>query len=224
MNHPNIRLLERAAQQLIPLLDKLVFVGGSITGLLITDPAAAPVRSTKDVDTIVEISTRAAYYKLAEELRELGFKEDVSPDAPTCRWLHSETILDVMPTDANVLGFSNRWYETALQETDLISLESTQIKIVKAPVFLATKLEAFHDRGQDDLFSHDLEDVLVVIDGRTELKQEILNAPAEIRAYLQAEFSNLLSNQRFLELLPGLIGDSSRESLVLERLKQFVAG
>jgi hypothetical protein len=100
MNHPNIRLLERAAQQLMPLLDKLVFVGGSITGLLITDPAAAPVRSTKDVDTIVEITTRAAYYKLAEELRELGFKEDVSPDAPTCRWLHTETILDVMPTDA----------------------------------------------------------------------------------------------------------------------------
>jgi hypothetical protein len=90
-------------------------------------------------------------------------------------------------------------------------------------VFLATKLEAFHSRGQDDLFSHDLEDVLVVVDGRTELRQEILNAPAEIRAYLQAEFSSLLSNQRFLELLPGLIGDASRESLVLERLKQFVA-
>jgi hypothetical protein len=218
MNHPNIRLLERAAQQLIPLLDKLVFVGGSITGLLITDPAAAPVRSTKDVDTIVEITTRAAYYKLAEELRELGFREDVSPDAPTCRWLHTETILDVMPTDAKVLGFSNRWYELALQETEFITLGGTQIKIVKAPVFLATKLEAFHSRGQEDL-----EDVLVVVDGRTELRQEILNAPAEIRAYLQAEFSSLLSNQRFLELLPGLIGDASRESLVLERLKQFVA-
>jgi hypothetical protein len=44
MPNPNLELLELAAERLRQLLPEIVFVGGCTTGLLIDDPAAAPVR------------------------------------------------------------------------------------------------------------------------------------------------------------------------------------
>jgi hypothetical protein len=46
MPDPNLRLLEEAATKLAPFLREIVFVGGVSLGLLITDKAAAPIRST----------------------------------------------------------------------------------------------------------------------------------------------------------------------------------
>jgi hypothetical protein len=57
MPHPNLELLKFAADLLRPLLPEIVFVGGCATGLLITDPGAAPVRATYDVDVIAEIAS-----------------------------------------------------------------------------------------------------------------------------------------------------------------------
>ena len=51
---PNLAMLERIAEALGPLRHRMVFLGGCATGLLITDPAAAPIRATRDVDVIVE--------------------------------------------------------------------------------------------------------------------------------------------------------------------------
>jgi hypothetical protein len=50
MPDPNLRLLEEAATKLAAFLHEIVFVGGVTLGLLITDKAAAPIRSTDDVD------------------------------------------------------------------------------------------------------------------------------------------------------------------------------
>mgnify|MGYP001576473414 CR=1 FL=1 len=68
----NIELINTVANRLGPLLDKVVFLGGAATGLLITDTAAPDVRPTLDVDVIVEISSRMEYYRLEESLRTLG--------------------------------------------------------------------------------------------------------------------------------------------------------
>jgi hypothetical protein len=74
MPNPNPELLELAAERLRRLLPKIVFVGGCATGLLIDDPAAAPVRGTYDVDVIAEIGSYAEYTVFSERLRALGFK------------------------------------------------------------------------------------------------------------------------------------------------------
>ena len=52
LSNPNITLLERAVEQLGPLVDEMVFVGGCATGLLLTDTAAPPIRATQDVDVL----------------------------------------------------------------------------------------------------------------------------------------------------------------------------
>ena len=73
-------------------------------------------------------------------------------------WVHRRTILDVMPLDEKILGLSNRWYKTAMKSSVRQKLStSLEIRVVTAPLFIATKLEAFKGRGRGDFFgSHDL--------------------------------------------------------------------
>jgi hypothetical protein len=94
MPDSNVEQLITAAQLLRPLLGELVFVGGSVTGLLITDEAAGDPRPTVDVDAIAEITSYAQYAAFGDRLRALGFAEDSSEGAPLCRWVHHGTILD----------------------------------------------------------------------------------------------------------------------------------
>ncbi len=95
MDFPNLDLLESAADKLRPLLPEIVFVGGCATGLLISDPGAAPVRRTYDVDVISEIVSYADYAVFSERLRTLGFTEDSREGAPLCRWQHGELVIPV---------------------------------------------------------------------------------------------------------------------------------
>src|SRR5215472_1762226 len=115
MPHHNLELLAETARLLEPILGQLAFVGGATTTLLITDPAASAVRTSYDVDAIAAIASYPAYMEFSARLRELGFTEDTSQDAPLCRWRHDKIIFDLMPVDSSVLGFSNRWYEPAFR-------------------------------------------------------------------------------------------------------------
>jgi hypothetical protein len=190
-----------------PLLDEVVFVGGCTTALLITDPGAEAIRPTYDVDVIVEITSHADYAVFSDRLRALGFQEDSSEGAPLCRWQWEQTKLDVMPLDEKVLGFSNNWYRETMTKAELVRLDAgTVIRSITAPYFLATKLEAFQSRGKGDVFaSHDLEDVIAVIDGRPAITGEVQAAGAGVRAFISRNIAELLADRRFLDALPGYL-------------------
>src|SRR3984885_1189015 len=108
MSKHNLELLVEAARLLQPLLGNWS-LSDEARQPFITDKAAAEVRLTYDVDAIAEISSCAAYADFSERLRRCGFAEDASEGAPICRWRLKKTILDVMPLDEKILGFSNRW-------------------------------------------------------------------------------------------------------------------
>ncbi len=201
-NNPNFEQLLAAARKLAPLLDQIAFVGGCVTGLLVTDPGAAPIRATLDIDAIVEIGSYAEFTLLENRLRDLGFRE--SRDM-VCRWTHEDMILDLMPTDSSILGFTNRWYRPALQNAQQIRIEQYEIRAITAPYFLATKLEAFRGRGKNDYrMSRDLEDVITVVDGRAEITKEVSDAQPELRQYLSNQFLDLLASRDFLESCPDI--------------------
>jgi hypothetical protein len=217
MNDANLEQLVTAARLLGPLLRELVFVGGCVTGLLITDDAAGDPRTTFDVDAIAEITSYAEYAKFAGRLRELGFREDSSEGAPLCRWLQKGTVLDVMPLDEKILGFSNRWYEVAMKSAVLRRISAElEILVVTAPLFIATKLEAFKGRGRGDFFaSHDLEDLVAVVDGRETLVAEVRAESDELRQYLGSELKMLLASSGFVDALPGyLLPDAASQSRI----------
>ncbi|HXB67569.1 MAG TPA: hypothetical protein VNY05_04965 [Candidatus Acidoferrales bacterium] len=226
--NPNFAITEAVALRLGPLLRELVFVGGCATGLLITDPASAPVRVTRDVDVIAELASYAEYARLSTRLRTLGFREDDAPGAPLCRWVIDDMRLDVMPTSGAVLGFTNRWYAHAIREaTEFRLAPHLVIRLVTSPCFLATKLEAFWTRGRGDYTSHDFEDIVVVIDGRAELPGEIEASAPEVRRYLTAQFSKLFQDEGFRASLPGqFLPDDvsqSRIATVLARIRSIAA-
>ena len=103
MHDSNLEQLIAGARLLRPLLEELVFVGGCMTGLLITDDAASDPRATFDVDAIAEITSYAEYATFSDRLRALGFAEDAREDAPLCRWIQGPTTLDVMPLNEKIL-------------------------------------------------------------------------------------------------------------------------
>lgn len=222
--NPNLEILEAAVAQLGPLADQMVFLGGCATALLLTDAAAPPIRATRDVDVITEVASIGEYYRLADRLREQGFREDQSPDAPVCRWVAGAIVLDVMPTRADVLGFGNDWYQPALDTATEAALPSgRRIYMVTAPYFLATKLAAFDGRGAGDyVMSHDMEDVVAVLDGRPEVVDEIKESEESLRRHLEARFAALLRDPEFVAALPGhLPGDAAsqlRLPLILRRI------
>ena len=165
---PNVELFTRMVEALGDLRERFVFVGGCATALLITDSAAPQVRATHDVDAIVAIVSLLEYQRLGKALRGRGFVQTLETGEPPYRWGYAGMQLDVMPVSEMVLGFSNRWYESAMREAVAVQLEKgLEIRLVSPAHFVATKLEAFEDRGRGDyLESHDLEDVLSVVDGR----------------------------------------------------------
>ena len=224
MHDPNLHLLEAAARLLEPLLDEVVFVGGCVTGLLITDPATAGTRPTTDVDVIAEICSYAEYAALSDRLRELGLVQDAREGAPTCRWRNANSTIDVMPIDEGVLGFANRWHLPAMDAAERVDLAGLTLRCIAPVYFVATKLEAFHDRGNGDYYaSHDLEDAITVVDGRDELVAEVLNAPRDVRAYVRDEFARLLRTKDFVDAMPGFLPPDEESQARLRVLRQRLA-
>ena len=189
----------RVARKLGHLRERGVFLGGSVTALLITDPAAPDTRPTKDVDIVVRTESFAGAIHLDEELRRLGFSHDRTPGAPTCRWIADECLVDVVPVGAGVNAYTDRWSPIAIEHAHRLELEEgLWIRHVSAPYFVAIKLEAFTDRGEGNYQdSQDIEDVTQLLDGRPELAAELENSEPDLRSYVAAEFRALLANGDF---------------------------
>ncbi len=227
MTNPNLEMLRIAIENLGELADEMVFVGGCTTGLLITDDGAAEVRATDDVDSIIEVTSYGQYNAFSEKLKKIDFREDTREGSPTCRWVKGETVLDVMPLDEKVLGFTNIWYQPAIETAEEQEiLPGMTIKVISAPYFCATKLQAFDGRGTGDyLASHDLEDIITVIDGRVEIIDEISQAREDVREYIAGKIVGLLENKQFLDALPGyLLPDAAsqgRMKILMDRLTRI---
>jgi hypothetical protein len=169
------------------------------------------------VDVVVEASTGRAYRRIEAELGALGLAHDTREGAPICRWVTPEGhVLDVMPTDPAALGFANRWYPAALADPRSVMIEEgLAIKIPEAPVYLATKWEAFHHRsGGDLLSSHDLEDLISVVAGRPAIIGEVQAAQPELREYLAVRAQDFLRE----ELAPYAVQGALPDAIVIPDL------
>lgn len=224
-NDPNLPYLRHIAEALGDLREQVVFVGGAVAGLLVTDPLADSVRATRDVDAVVN-ANRAMFHRIEAAVAQRGFARDVQSDV-ICRWIHKDSgvLFDLMPVQPEVLGFSNRWYPYAVETAESVELTpGLNIRLVSAVGFIATKLEAFAGRGAGDfLTSHDIEDVLNIVDGREELIGEMVSAPPDLRQSVASAFHKLLSNPDFANVLPGLIAEPERADLIMQRLRAMSA-
>ncbi len=110
-----------------------------------------------------------------------------------------------------------------------MTVESVTLRVAAPAYFLATKMEAFRGRGNGDyLTSHDMEDLVAVLDGRSNILDEILAADAAVRGYLAAAFAALLVDDDFLDALPGYLppdpASQRRVPLLMGRMRAIVTG
>lgn len=224
----NHRMLEFVATKLEDIRNDVVFLGGCTTGLFITDPEFPDVRYTLDVDCIVDVISLNQYHKLEKKLTRQGFKKSMSEDV-ICRWFYDDVTLDVMPTDENILGFGNRWYKKAIASSIIHHLtDNIDIKIVTAPYFLATKLEAFKTRGKSDYYaSHDFEDIVSILDGRLEIITEIHEADTELKIHLINSFKDIDNSLAFRGAIPGHFVQygnyaDDRIAMVEQKIKEII--
>lgn len=231
MNIENLNMLELAVEHLGALLNEVVFVGGATVELWITEEAAPEFRPTDDVDVIVEITTTRAYHRFEERVREVGFEND-QESGVICRFKHPESglLLDVMPTEASILGFENRWQGEAFSHAVDVELPSGQLlRAIPPPYLLATKLEAFKTRGNGDFYgSRDFGDVVALIDGREELSHELDEAPQPLRDYVAGQLNELSKHPVFENGLEGALPSSpetqDRVELVIQpRIAKIIA-
>ena len=72
----------------------------------------------------------------------------------------------------------------------------------------------------DTLSSHDIEDLLTLIDGRESLINEVKAAPEELRGYLAEEFRQLLQDPNFEYAVNSQAGgNAEREQILFERIE-----
>ncbi len=216
----NIDMLQTVADGLGELKDEMVFVGGAVAELYAKYPEASDIRPTEDIDCVIELSSRMAHAKLEEDLRTKDFAHDTSEGAPVCRWIYRGIKVDVMPTDSDVLGFSNKWYPEGIKhKIEKVLPDGNKIFVFPPEYYLAAKFEAHKDRGGTDMRqSHDFEDIIYLFDNCPELPDNISNANTPVKTYLKEICRRLLQNTVLTEgiesALPYGSGVKSTENIL----------
>lgn len=225
MPEVNVATLGVVAHKLDALGLHYAFVGGAITALLLDNLTLSPVRPTDDVDIIVEILASQRYSDLEEKLRDAGLSHDTREGAPLCRWTWQGLTIDIMPIDGSFLGINTAWFPEALASATLRVYEGIELRIVSPVAFIATKLAAFVDRGSGDYYSsHDLEDLITVIDGRRAIVTEVRESPVALRDYVTTSIQEFYNDFYFREALPGHLPPDSASQARLPGLRQKIAG
>lgn len=224
-HHTNVVRIKAVANALADLKEKVVFVGGATISLY-PDRPVFEVRPTDDVDVIIEILNYNNRAKLEEKLRKIGFSHDLESGI-VCRYKIQGIIVDIMPTDDPSIGFTNIWYPEGFKKAVDYEIDSGDIiKILSAPYFVATKLEAHKSRGENDgRFSQDFEDIIYVFENRETIWEEMNSSNETVKKYLQSEFQILLENPNLFEWIDAHVerGSPPASYVILDKLKQFVS-
>lgn len=224
-HHINITRIKAVAQLLKALQREVVFVGGATVSLY-ADAAAGEARPTDDVDVVIELASYNSYAALDEQLRKAGFVNDVESGV-ICRYRIQGIMVDIMPTEPEVIGFSNKWYPDGFKQAIKRQLDDVEIKIFSLPYFIASKLEAFTSRGKSDYrFSSDFEDIVFVLENNSVAGDLLLNAPGPVLDYLRQEFTAMLKDSNLEEGLHAHLEPvtASQQVIKIADLLRKVAG
>ena len=145
----HLELIATIAAGLTTLIDEVTFLGGATIGLYISDPLAPNPRPTDDVDCIIEVVGRVEYWKLEDQVRARGFLNSTTPGDPICRWMFSGVKVDVMPTDKQILGFSNRWYPNVVATRQRVPVKNLYIFVPEPPLQCLPRCCEMSNRATD---------------------------------------------------------------------------
>lgn len=221
----NLQVVAEVARALKELREDVVFVGGAIVSVYIDDPAADEVRPTADIDLTIDALGLSDWVNIQERLAELGFHPDPFGSS-ICSYKYKDIPVDFMPMTSGHLGPANRWYSACLNSVEEMNVHGIGVKIFSAPAFIATKLEAFFDRGQDWRTSHDVEDVIYLIDNRSTIVEEVHQSDPQVKMFIQTSFRELKNRGLLSETLqahihPLMLAD--RLPMVEDKIEKIIS-
>ncbi|WP_394970367.1 nucleotidyl transferase AbiEii/AbiGii toxin family protein [uncultured Croceitalea sp.] len=218
---------KKVAKALGDLNDEVVYVGGAMVSLYIDDTAAEDIRPTKDLDLTFQVATFAELEELREQLIEKGFTQNAE-DTVNCRFRYEDLKVDVMSTQSVGWAPSNLWFAKGFKKAITKTLDEVTIKVLPLPYFLATKMEAFFDRGIKDIYaSHDLEDITYLLNYTTDIDEQITAAEKEVRQFLIEKLKSFKKDSSILTAIRGSLYYSQadeRMEIIQQRIQNITEG
>ena len=219
-----IKAIETIAMALGDLNDQVVYVGGAVVGLYIDDPGAPEMRPTKDIDIVLEIASSHHLEELRQKLADRGIHV-ASDEKVICRFRYQNILLDIMATKEVGWAPANPWFQDGFKRAQIHRLNNVTIKIMPLAYYLASKITAFRNRGDDPRFSHDFEDVVYILDNRSTLPADILKSDDEVRTFLGSEFKVMLEDPVFQEAILAHLEPSiqtKRYEILVRKLRNII--
>lgn len=216
--------MAEVAKALQQLKHNMVFVGGAVVSLYADDPAADDIRPTQDIDIALNIINFSHWEKVQAQLGALGFYPDPFGHA-ICSYKYKDIPVDIMAAEDGPLGPANRWYKMGFENLWMAKAKDQEIKILSAPCYLATKFEAFNDRGSDYRTSHDIEDIIYVLDNRIGIGEEIAKEDVRITSFIKEQLQIIINNSLMQEVLMAHIHPlmiEERLPIVEEKITQIL--
>ena len=121
---------------------------------------------------------------------------------------------------------ANVWFKPGFDYLQEVDVDGQKIRILPLPYYLATKFSAYKDRGKNDpRTSHDFEDIIYILDNRTDLVEEIRKAPVDVKKYLCGEFKKIIEGNTLRETIYGNLFYETRDKrfeYIMEKLKAIL--
>ncbi len=180
---------------------KYYFIGGAASQFYIDDENSSRVRPTDDINCIVEIMVYKDFILFENKIIKLGFERKID-SKNICRWKYKDIYVDIIPSESKkILGFTNRWYKKGIENAVGKKMGNITIHYFSLPYFMASKMEAYNNRGESDPFgSTDLEDIIIVMDGIMDLNI-FSNFPLNVKDFMSQEFYKLMENPHFIDAI-----------------------
>lgn len=223
----NRAVTKKIGTALGPLNKRVVYVGGAVVSLYIDDPSADDVRPTKDLDITLKIATIGELEALRQELVNIGFIQSAS-DTVVCRFRYEDVLVDVMATEPVGWAPGNRWFKKGFNLAYAYQLDGLLIRLLPLPYFLATKFDAFFDRGIKDLYaSHDFEDIVYLFNHTSDITVQIVNSDILVKNYLMECASKIIESSQLQEAIIGNLfheAQDQRFKIIMARLSKVADG
>jgi predicted nucleotidyltransferase len=220
----NIAIVAEIAEALKDMKNDMIFVGGAVISLYTDDPAADEIRPTQDVDLTLNVLNLGHWEKVQAQLAKLGFHPNPEGHA-ICSYKYKDILVDIMSMEDGPLGPANKWYSIGAKNLWSAKAKEQEINILSAPCYLATKFEAFNDRGKDYRTSHDIEDIIYILDNRTNIVDEVNESEANIKAFVVEQLQIIIDKDILNEVLMAHIHPlmiEERLTLIEEKIHQII--
>ncbi|MCB0497522.1 MAG: nucleotidyl transferase AbiEii/AbiGii toxin family protein [Cyclobacteriaceae bacterium] len=220
----NLKIVEKVASTLEELNNQVIYVGGAVVSLYVTDEGAEQPRPTKDIDVSIQIST----YAQMNELREKLATKKIYPahmEKVMYRFILKDILIDFIPYEETPLGPTNSWLKPGFEKAYPVKIGNEEIRILPVSLFLATKWEAFKSRGNDPRTSHDFEDIIYIIDNNLDLVEDVKNAKGDVQLFLKEMSKEILthsSRNEIIECHINPITANERRKLVIGKLEKIL--